>query len=129
MLTRHKATANWFHNRQQDIKKGTGKGVRGSAPQAGTRVDHDFDAPLDVTPILKMFKTRARAASVLWADEHQELIAQERENKTIGSWRQTVRKLFSALSPEAREKWFDKARRLKADAQTGDEEEWFEYVH
>ncbi len=89
-------------------------GAKGLTTAPADHADNDFNAPIDVTPVIKAANTRARASCALWADEHADLIKREREKPGIGNWRQTVARLYDAL-PEAEQRiWEDKAQALKA---------------
>ena len=95
---------------------------------AVTLTDPSPDDTIDVTPIMKAFKSRATAAATLWAHENPELVEQHRENNTIGDWKHTVGKLFKQLPQEERDKWEAKKEERKARQSTL-AEDWFECVH
>ncbi len=77
--------------------------------------DNDFNTPIDISPIIKAAKTRARASCALWAEANAELIAKERKSNCIGNWRTTVARLYDALPYDEQQKWEDKAQKLKAE--------------
>lgn len=79
-----------------------------------------------VALLLRKMKGRARAASVLWADDHGDVVDSHRKHTGIGDWRTTVRTLWEGLPEEERAKYRTKARKAKEVRERGDE--WFEYV-
>lgn len=101
-------------------------GAKGVTTAPASHPDNDFNAPIDVTPIVKAAKTRARAACALWADANADLIAKKRETSCIGNWRTTVSALFDALSDEERQIWEDKAQALKAQGIEVDLDNYYE---
>ncbi|KAI0702194.1 hypothetical protein C8Q76DRAFT_697916 [Earliella scabrosa] len=108
---------NWFHNREQEVHKGgTGKvGARNAKlNKSPTIINKDFEETIDVSPIIKALKSRATAASTLWAHANPDLIAQEHPNASIGAWRSTVGRLFRELPKEERDRWFTLAKEKKA---------------
>ena len=102
-----------------------------SDSDSGPEDGNDFTALLltvekHVAPLLRKMKGRARAASVLWADDHGDIVDSHRKNTGIGDWRTTVRTLWEGLPEKERAEYRTKARKAKEVRERGDE--WFEYV-
>ena len=108
----------WFHNREQELRRGSGKAWTHRQEQQGAApADPDFEKPINVQPILKAFKGRATAASTLFARANRELIAKRRGSQSIGRWKRAVSVLFHQLPVDEHKVWQDKARALKKERQ------------
>ncbi|TFK81368.1 hypothetical protein K466DRAFT_604562 [Polyporus arcularius HHB13444] len=131
----------WFKNRMQEITQGTRKlgdhsarlkrAAMSNADDADDESDEDEDMAAvlhavakHIAPLLRKMKGRARAATVLWADDHPGVIEESREKDGIGDWRTTVHKLWEALPADEQEEYRRQAREAKAARERGDE--WFE---
>ncbi|OJT13749.1 hypothetical protein TRAPUB_9704 [Trametes pubescens] len=106
---------NWFKNTKQLRRRNAsaGGGCPNTGQVAGGNPVATVTTPLDVAPLLRKLKSRARSASSLWADDNTALINKHMSGNNPGKRKKVVKDLFDALPQEERDTWTAKAHKAK----------------
>ena len=79
-----------------------------------------------LAPLIKRLHGRNTSASILWANDHEELVRKEQTEAGIGGWRRTLARLWLEAPADEREWYQGQAEELKACLKDGDA--WIECV-
>ncbi len=104
-----------------------GVAVPSTAQATGSNPVTTLTTPLDVAPLLRKMRSRARSASSLWADENATLINQRMTSNNPGQRKKVIKELFNALPQEQQDTWNEKAHEAK-DIAANNPNAPFEYV-
>ncbi|KAJ2991227.1 hypothetical protein NUW54_g8254 [Trametes sanguinea] len=105
-----KAVKVWFKNTAQAHRRAQKQPSEGAQGPGEPVAQQGPGHQLDVAPLLKVVKGRARSASSLWAEAHPEEVEPQTRGKNIGERQRVIKQLFESLPADEQATWRQKAR-------------------